>query len=151
MIYYIIDGNNLIGKSKTLANLQKKDKKGVREKLVILLERYFQGRKAGISLHFDGFQGEPINTSILKIYYSRGRTADELIKNQIGKSTSPRNTILVSSDHNLMEYAKVCSCKVISSEKFWQSISSTKVEDEEKRRMDELNNPDEFKKLFGTK
>jgi hypothetical protein len=41
MISFIIDGNNLIGKIKSLMDLQKKDKQASREKLVLILDRYF--------------------------------------------------------------------------------------------------------------
>ena len=152
MKQYIIDGNNLIGKIKSLMSIQKKDKQGAREKLVMLLDSYFHEKKAAVSLHLDGFAGESLGTSRLRIYYSGKKTADEKIKEQIGKSDSPRNIILVTSDSNLAQYAKVCSCEIRSSENFALNLSGNSSEiDEEKKRIAELNNPEEFKKLFGAK
>ncbi len=151
MKQYIIDGNNLIGKLKQLSRLQKKDKQGVREKLILLLERYFHTRKASISVHFDGFRGEPINASLLKIHYSGERSADEKIKIQIDESTNPKNIVLVTSDNNLIEYARVSSSTIIKSEDFSKLLTSKPEEDEESRKTGELNNIEEFKRLFGAK
>ena len=66
---FIIDGNNLIGKIRELQRLQKKDKQAAREKLVLIIERYFSRKKVKISLHFDGFQNTPISISSAKIHY----------------------------------------------------------------------------------
>jgi predicted RNA-binding protein with PIN domain len=150
--HYIIDGNNLIGKMKSLMSVQKKDKQGAREKLVILLDSYFHEKKAVVSLHLDGFAGESLRSSKLRIHYSGKKTADEKIKEQIDKSDSRRNIILVTSDNNLAQYAKLNSCEIISAESFSLNLSGRPNEsDEEKKRIDELNNPEEFKRLFGAK
>ena len=66
---YIIDGNNLIGKIQSLANLQKKDKQASREKLAHLVDRYFINKKIEVILNFDGFANQKINTSKIKLVY----------------------------------------------------------------------------------
>lgn len=151
MINYIIDGNNLIGKISSLMNLQKKDKQASREKLVFLLDRYFIKKKANITLHFDGFPNTAINSSKLKIVYSENQTADEKIKKQISESKSARNITLITSDTNLAQFAKVCSCKIISSEELAWEISKSNSNLDEQSIIDSINNVDEFKKLFGVK
>ena len=118
MLTYIIDGNNLIGKISSLMSLQKKDKQASREKLVYILDRYFLQKKANVTLHLDGHPGSRINSSKMKIVYSENQTADEKIKKQISQSKSPRNISVVTSDSNLAQFAKVCSCKVTSSDEF---------------------------------
>ncbi len=142
MISYIIDGNNLIGKSKHLIGVQKKDKQSSREKLVLILDRYFYNKKYNITLHFDGFAGQKINSSKVKIVYSQNLTADEKIKKQIENSTSRKNTIVVTSNNNIAEFAKVCSCKVISSEEFLNMIENYNRIDDEEARMKEIPNSD---------
>ena len=151
MINYIIDGNNLIGKISSLMNLQKKDKQASREKLVFLLDRYFLKKKVNITLHFDGFPNIAINSSKLKIVYSENQTADEKIKKQISESKSARNITLITSDTNLAQFAKVCSCKIISSEELAGEISKSNSNLDEQSIIDSINNVDEFKKLFGVK
>jgi len=147
---YIIDGNNLIGKIKTLNQIHKKNKKQSAEKLAFLIARFFHMKNVSVSLHFDGFQADIIRVTGINIFYSGDVTADEKIKNEIGKSKNPKNIILITSDSNLAEFGRVCSCQVIKSEAFSKQLLSSGF-DEEKTRIEELNNIEEFKKLFGVK
>ena len=150
MKQYIIDGNNLIGKIKLLNQLHKKNKKQSAEKLAFLIGRYFHLKKASVTLHFDGFQSDGIKVQGIKIIYSDSITADEKIKNEIGISKNPKNIILITSDSNLAQFGRVCSCQIIKSEEFSKQLLSSGI-DEEKLRIEELNNTEEFKKLFGVK
>ena len=149
MLSYIIDGNNLIGKIPSLINLQKKDKQASREKLVYMLDRYFVQKKANVTLHLDGHPNGRINSSKMKIIYSENLTADEKIKKQISQSKSPRNIIVVTSDSNLAQFAKVCSTTVVSSDEFAVEINKSGDKFDEESIIKSINNVDEFKKLFG--
>jgi len=149
LLNYIIDGNNLIGKISSLMNLQKKDKQASREKLVYILDRYFVQKKASVLLHLDGYQAGRVNSSTMKIIYSENLTADEIIKKQISQSKSTRNIIVITSDSNLAQFAKVCSTTVISSEEFVAEIKKSTQTADEQYRIDSMNNIEEFKKLFG--
>lgn len=149
MKHYIIDGNNLIGKIKYLNQIQKKNKQQSREKLAFLLSRYFSNRKVSVSLHFDGFENDAIKVSGIKIIYSGSLTADEKVKHEIEKSKNPKNNILITSDNNLAEFGRVCSCQVVKSEQFAMQLLTSNFEDEEQNKIDTINNTEEFKKLFG--
>lgn len=149
MLHYIIDGNNLIGKIDSLRRLQKNQKIEARHKIAIMLERYFANKKSKITLHFDGFINEEINVTSIKIVYSEKTTADSLIKQQIEKSKNPRRIILISSDIELQKFARACSCSVLSSNEFIQTLKNDSAQNEEDRRINELNNPEEFKNIFG--
>lgn len=149
MKHYLIDGNNLIGKIPSIKKLQRSNKQASRERVSFLLGRYFAKRKASVSLHFDGHPGESIKVSGIKIKYSENRTADEKIKKEIEKSKNPKNIIVVTSDNNVAEFAKVCSCQVIKSEDFSRQLLNTDTDDEEKQRIEEIKDNEEFKKLFG--
>ena len=146
---YIIDGNNLIGKTESLKELHKKDKQLSRVKLAFMLERYFSKRKALVDLFFDGFENEPIKVHGIKLNYSGYLTADEKIKKDIERSSNPRNLTVVTSDSNLQEFAKVCCCTVLKSEEFVRQINSVATQDEEQSKIAQLKNSEEFKKLFG--
>lgn len=149
MLNYIIDGNNLIGKIPVLMNLQKKDKQQSRAKLAFLLDRFFYDKKANVTLHLDGFAGDKINSARIKIIYSDNISADEKIKKQIEKSTSPKNFIVITSDSNLAQFAKVCSCKVLSCEDFAKQINeASSGKEEEKIIKSMMENSSEFRKLF---
>ncbi|MBK7497596.1 MAG: NYN domain-containing protein [Ignavibacteriales bacterium] len=149
MLNYIIDGNNLIGKIASLMSLQKKDKQASREKLVYILDRYFISKKANVTLHLDGHPAGRVSSSKMKIVYSENLTADEKIKKQISQSKSPRNIIVVTSDSNLAQFAKVCSATVVSSDEFAVEINKSGDKFDEESIIKSINNVDEFKKLFG--
>jgi predicted RNA-binding protein with PIN domain len=149
LLTYIIDGNNLIGKIPLLMNLQKKDRHASREKLVYMLDRYFIKKKVNVTLHLDGHPANKINSSKMKIVYSENQTADEKIKKQISQSKSPRNIMVVTSDSNLAQFAKVCSSTVVSSEQFSSEMSKTNSGLDEESIIKQIDNVEEFKKLFG--
>ena len=152
MNHYIIDGNNLIGRINSLSRLQKKDKQGSREKLVHLLNRYFAGKKIKLSLHFDGFQNLALSVSKGRIYYSEKTTSDNLIRKEIDNSKNPKLIILVSSDRSLMNYGKVNSCTVISSDEFYKEIEKSFEKSDEAEKIKQLEKEkDEFLRLFGDK
>jgi predicted RNA-binding protein with PIN domain len=149
VLNYIIDGNNLIGKISSLMHLQKKDKQASRDKLTFLLDRFFNNRKANVTLHLDGFAGQKINSSKIKIVYSEKFTADEKIKLQIEKSSTRKSLVVITSDSNLAQFAKVCSCTVISSEVFAAQLNGADSNADEEKIINSMqNNLDEFKKLF---
>lgn len=114
-----------------------------------MLSRHFTKKKAGVSLHYDGFEKDVIKTSNIKIIYSNNYSADDRIKSEIGKIKNPRNVILITSDSNLMEYGRVCACKVIKSEEFVKLIKQSNTEFEEKIKSGQDTDVEEFKKLFG--
>jgi len=149
--HYIIDGNNLIGKIKSINQIQKKNNQQSREKLAFLLGRYFNKRKASVNLHFDGFENEGIKVSGIKLIYSGSLTADDKIKSEIEKSNNPKNIILVTSDSNLAEFGRVCSCQLVKSEEFAKQLLTLNSVDEEQNKIDAINSTEEFKKLFGIK
>ncbi len=134
---------------KSLHSLQHKDRQATREKLALILERYFIEKKTKVTLHFDGFANDPIKTSGIKIIYSENKTADEKIKSQIEKSKKRTTLTIVSSDNNVREFARVCSCVVIKSEEFVKQLNASKSGNEESDRISSIDDPEEFKRLFG--
>ena len=151
MKHYIIDGNNLIGKISAIKKFQKSRKQTSRGKLAFLLGRYFSNQKNSVTLHFDGHLNETIKVRGIKIKYSGSKIADDKIKLEIEKSKNPKNIIVVTSDNNVAEFARVCSCQVIKSEDFSKNLSARNSPDDEQSRIDQINNSEEFKKLFGAK
>ena len=145
---YIIDGNNLIGKVKSLWAIQQKDKQLSRLKLVKLLDQYFSIKKVKVSLHLDGFENDVITSSQIKLFYSNNKTADSQIKNEINNSKNPKVIAVVSSDHNLQDYARVNSCTIIKSEDFAKQMNDSKKKSDEDTIIKSIDD-DEIKKLFG--
>lgn len=146
---YLIDGNNLMGKIGSIKKIQDKDKLLARERLVRLIEQYFNMRKEKVYLHFDGFQNTPLSLSKGKIIYSEKSIADRKIKEQIEITINRKNLIVVSSNHEIQNFARVCSCEVLSSEEFAKELNSKKKINEEENRIKSINDIEEFKRLFG--
>jgi predicted RNA-binding protein with PIN domain len=146
---YIIDGNNLIGKIKSLSSIQKKDKQTSREKLTNILNRYFSGKKVKVSLHFDGHPNIALPFSKGSIHYSLNQPSDNLIKKEIENSKNARLIILVTSDHNLMDFGKVCGCTILSSSEFFNLIEKSNEKNDETEKIKQLEKQkDVFIKLF---
>ena len=139
----------MIGKINLLKKIHAKDKQASREKLAFMIESYFKDKKAKVTLHFDGFENEPIRRTKIKIIYSEKRTADEKIKKEIEAAKNRKLISVISSDQNVGEFAKVCGCSVILSEEFGKELSNRGSGDEEKIKVEEMKNENEyFKKLF---
>lgn len=149
MTHYIIDSNNLIGKISSFQKLQKKDKQQSREKLAFLIDNYFQNRNTKVTIHFDGYEQQPIKLVNCKIKYSQNSTADEKIKQQIESSSNPKNLIVITSDNNVSKFARVCSCSVQKSEVFGRQIQRKETDEEIERIKKMSKDENEFKKLFG--
>jgi len=148
MKHYIVDGNNVIHKVKSLSQLVRKDKQSPREKLIYMIENYFQGRKAKITIHYDGFERLPIRTSFIRVIYSDKKTADEKIKHQIEAEENRNNLTVITSDDNIKSFARKCGCEVISSENFIKQLQSRGKVDEEAARISSMSNNEYFKNIF---
>lgn len=152
MKHYIIDGNNVIGKSKELLELQKKDKQLSREKLAFKLSNYFREKKAKVTLHFDGYKNTPINISGIKVIYSDNKEADTSIRNQIEQTKNRKLLIVVTSDYAIQNFARACSCEILPSETLLKQAAHQNDSDDENKKIESMNNEvNEFKRLFGLK
>ncbi|GAB4126865.1 MAG: hypothetical protein Fur0015_00430 [Ignavibacteriales bacterium] len=147
---YFIDGNNVIGKSSQLKRLQKNNPQESREKFLLHVEKYFYQKKVSVNLYFDGFMKSALASSKIKIIYSDRKTADELIREDISKAKNPRTICLVSSDLELIDFARKNSCKIIKSEEFL-SDSDKKISDAEKENFEQIISKTEMLRLFGVK
>ncbi|MBU2493778.1 MAG: NYN domain-containing protein [Bacteroidetes bacterium] len=140
MIHYIIDGNNLIGKIKSLHVLQNKEKQASREGLVNILNRYFAGKKIKLTLHLDGHINSVLHLSKGRIIYSENESADNKIRDEIDRSKNPKLITLITSDQSLMNYARVNSASVIKSEQFYKEILNSEKGNEESEKVKQLEN-----------
>ncbi len=145
---YIIDGNNIIGKISRLQRTRKTDPQAARDHLTAIIDRYFSIKKVEVSLHFDGFKHEGLQSSTAKIKYSNNRPADLLIKEEIEKSKNRKQICVISSDHEILNYAKICGCKTIKSEVFTRNLFPKSKEKSEEELTKEIDN-DEIKRAFG--
>ena len=148
MKHYIIDGNNLIGKINSIHKIQQKNNQYGREKVGFIIDNYFHKKNEKVTIHFDGFKNIPIKLNNAKIVYSDSKSADEKIKKQIESANNRKNLVVVTSDNNIIEFARVCSCFTMKSEEFLRMIEPKEV-DEEKNEIDKMKNDLEgWRQLF---
>ncbi len=83
-----------------------------------------------------------------KIVYSENRSADSLIKENIERIKNRKNIILVTSDNELINFGKACGCTIISSKDFGTMLTKGNAIDEEKSRTEEINDVEEWKRIF---
>ncbi|MCB0732901.1 MAG: hypothetical protein KDC88_17910, partial [Ignavibacteriae bacterium] len=69
------------------------------------------------------------------------------IKKEIDHSKNPKVIAIVSSDHSVMQYAKVNSCTALKSEEFARNLKKRKKGNSEEEIAKSISN-DEIIKLF---
>jgi uncharacterized protein len=144
MSHYIIDGNNLIGKIKSLKELQKRNKQGSREGLVSMLNNYFAGKKIKATLHLDGHPNTALSFPSGRIIYSEKRNSDSMICEEIDNSKNPKLITVISSDHRIINYARANSCTPIKSEDFYCEIKKSYEKNDEQERLKQLEKQNDF-------
>lgn len=146
--HYIIDGNNLLGKMAGHKRFSSSNGRDNRPRLALILDRYFANKKVSVTLNFDGHKKESIKTNKVKIVYSGNRIADDWIKHEIMVVKNPKTICVVTSDLNILEFARMNSCKTIKSGKFAADLVRTKKTSSEEEAIKSIDQ-DEIKKLFG--
>jgi len=122
----LIDAFNLIYKFPDLEELMYNNQLfEARQGLIKKISLYHQHRKKKeqIKIIIDGKKKpsdatKKENISNLEIFYSHDYSADFLIKNMIQKGLNPKMITVVTSDKDILKFAKSFKTKMIKSEKF---------------------------------
>jgi predicted RNA-binding protein with PIN domain len=131
---YLIDGYNLIYKFPHLEELMLQDNLiEARRELLDLLKMFAKLTRKTIRIVFDGQKTSDIPISnekvyTIDVYYSLHYSADFLIKEFIRKDLQPRNTTVVTSDKDIVEYVSRFKTKTMKSEDFALFVNQT-IED----------------------
>jgi predicted RNA-binding protein with PIN domain len=131
---YLIDGYNLIYKFPHLEELMLQDNlMEARRELLDLLKMFAKLTRKTIRIVFDGQKTSDIPISnekvyTIDVYYSLHYSADFLIKEFIRKDLQPRNTTVVTSDKDIVEYVSRFKTKTMKSEDFALFVNQT-IED----------------------
>ncbi|MDR4499417.1 MAG: NYN domain-containing protein [Candidatus Scalindua sp.] len=122
----IIDGYNMIfGVPELGANIDKCDTETLRNKLLLLLERYKEKRRHELIVVFDGNVGASSTMSVsgIDVVFPRtGLDADEEIKNLVSRSRNPRHIIVVTGDRSIRQFVRKCGSKVVGPLEFYKSV-----------------------------
>ena len=129
----IVDAFNLIYKFPELEDLMYKGELiEARRGLLSLLVKYKNSWKKQIELHvfFDGKKRHSDETrkemvSGIQTYFSIDLSADHLIKEFIKRNASPGNLTVVTSDKDILFFAKKYKCPYHTSEEFSKLLLET--------------------------
>ncbi len=101
-----------------------------RERLLTLLSRFAQTKRVRITVVFDGQEGKNVDAhshGIQVVFSKPPQKADDLLKKYIAKHEKRKEWIVVTSDQEIVHYAKICGVSVESSKRFAQSLMSPDV------------------------
>ncbi|MBN2201706.1 NYN domain-containing protein [bacterium] len=155
---YLVDGYNLLHQFPELRRKIEYDMENARESLLARLTGFSLAKGVDISVVFDG-SGEPdpapLRKKAVRVRFSRPpEKADPLIKRMISERKKGEELILVSSDRDIGDYARLCGVKVESSQTFAQAMerqSGTQAGDMRTDRSMSDREIQEWMALFGGK
>lgn len=150
---YLIDGHNLIPK----LGLSLEDPDDEME-LIRLLQDFARIRRQPVEVYFDGAPagqaGERKFGAVKAHFVRRGRSADSAIRSRLeALAGSAKNWVVVSSDHEVQNAARMNRARVTASEDFVKLLretltGSTPATDDKKLSAGEV---EEWLKLFSRK
>lgn len=121
----IIDAYNLVHRSGDLKKILNESLENAREQLLHKLIAFKSGKKIKITIVFDGNHvGQPSNIkrSGMQIHYSiPPQKADDVIKILLRKKKNCRNVTVISSDNEVLGFARTSRANVMKSEDFYKN------------------------------
>ena len=154
MLKVIVDGYNLIYQFPELRRILERDLDTAREGLLNRIGLYASEKHVQAVVIFDGdgrVMPDTEKRSVVKVVYSKPpEKADPVIKRMIEKDYD-KDIVVVSSDREIVNYARLYSVKTISSNRFAHEILE-KPKNEVEKKFDtsmSQNELDEWLHLFG--
>ena len=133
-LHIAIDGYNLIRQSPYFSTLDQQDLQSGREALVDSLAVYKKMKRYAITVVFDGASA-PVGMvrrdriKGIELCYSRpGELADAVIKRMAAREKE--SLLVVSSDHEIVDYALSMGSAVISAPEFEQRLTMARFADQ---------------------
>jgi predicted RNA-binding protein with PIN domain len=153
--HYIIDGYNLIHAIPALKKLLVRDAPQAREALIDHVARLTHRKKFRGTIVFDGVRpAEDFGASRAPIHvvYAAPLTADDKIKALIEHAPNRSWLVVISSDHEILNFARVCACTTHTSKYFAHMLFETDTAGEEKEQSTlSKSQVDEWLRIFGEK
>jgi predicted RNA-binding protein with PIN domain len=152
--HYIIDGYNLLHAVPSLKKALLRDPTGAREQLILLVSRQTFKRKFRSTIVFDGVKpaGEQASHthSPVHVVFSSPLSADIYIRQMIEKSKRRTEMVIISSDHEILNHARACSCATHTS-KYFSGLLFQEEDRGEEKEQTPLSKAEvaEWLKIFG--
>ncbi|HYF03448.1 MAG TPA: NYN domain-containing protein [Patescibacteria group bacterium] len=120
MKHYILDGNNILHKHSGWAELFKRAPAEACRALLISCESFLKIYPSyKLSIVFDG-QIPPVSSTLIKIFAAQ--PADKKIKDLIRTFQNPKLAVVVSSDTEVWNYARLNTATALRSEDFLKEL-----------------------------
>lgn len=156
MQHFIIDGYNVIHAIPSLKKTLAHNGESAREMLIHSVSQLTHRKKFRCTIVFDGTTP---NNSVkqsahapVHVLFSFPHSADAKIKQMIEQSKNRSLLVIISSDTEIMNFAKVCSCQTHTSKHFANLLSETSDTVTEKSDAPLTKSQiDEWLKIFGEK
>jgi len=153
-LHYIIDGYNLIHAIPSLKKTLAHNGETARELLIHSVAQLTHRKKFRCSIVFDGVV--PQNTSKqsshapVHVIFSSPLSADAKIKHMIEHSKNRTLLVVISSDREIVNFAKVCTCQTHTSNFFASLLSEVnEIVTEKSDTPLSKSQIDEWLKIFG--
>jgi len=152
--HYIIDGYNLIHAIPSLKKTLAHNGETARELLIHSISQLTHRKKFRCTIVFDGVipSNSPKQSAHAPVHviFSSPINADTKIKQMIEHSKNRSLLVIISSDREILNFAKVCSCQTYSSNYFANLLSETDDSVSEKSDVTlSKSQIDEWLKIFG--
>lgn len=154
-LHYIIDGYNLIHTIPSLKKTLVHDAESARELLIHSIAQLTHSKKFRGTVVFDGAAPagtKPSPHAPVHVLYSFPLSADAKIKQMIEHSQNRRLLVIISSDREILHFAKICSCETHTSKHFANLLAQ--VDDAVTEKSEASLSPsqiNEWLKIFGEK
>ena len=130
---YLIDGNNLIGHTKSISY---KDPQA-RQQVLDRIAKFLQSRHRKATVIFDGTAESLRKTRWMQLVFSGpGQTADDLIRRQVEAARSRKGLCVVSSDNGVYGYARSCGVEALKCHEFNRLLNEELVAGAEPEKRD---------------
>jgi predicted RNA-binding protein with PIN domain len=130
---YLIDGNNLIGHTKSISY---KDPQA-RQQVLNRIAKFLESRHRKATVVFDGTAEHLRKTRWIQLVFSGpGRTADDLIRRQVEGTRSRKGLCVVSSDNGIYGYARSCGVEALKCHEFNHLLNEELVAGAEPEKRD---------------
>lgn len=156
--HYLVDGYNLIHLVSHFRSYLDASLEQARNHLIHFLRSYQASRRVKFTIVFDGdevgyVESLPASNPWLKILFSHyPEKADPIIKRIIQATKNKKSLVLVSADHELINYGTRSGVQVLSPQEFYDRISrhpnETQVDQKFNTPVSEAE-VDEWLKIFG--
>ena len=127
-LHYLIDGYNVI---KQVSFLTSKKLQHGRDGLVNFIETYkpHGSSRNQVTIVFDGQDDvvSPCLSGVIRVIFSKGCSADDVIKKKVEYAKNPKTIVVVSDDKEIKFYCRSIGAKVLAVKEFIDSSKITKT------------------------